>query len=315
MRDDLPGVTGPVVVVLITDGEETCDGDPAAAIQALRGAGFDVRVNIVGFAIDEHRLREEFEAWARAGNGRYVEANDGAQLAAHGGAGRRPHGRGRRGLNGRDHQVIPASRPERAIHGSLLHPFVRPTIRSVDRHRQDRGRRDPHQRRSGQWRARPRYGSRRHRQETGGSLATIEPDHSAMPVRYDIDADQRVIRTRCIGETTLREVLAHFAELKSTPSLPQPLDVRLDFTEMTSLPRLDQIEAAAETTASLTPMLKWGAMAIVVNDPLAHHVSRVYEALVNHYFQEVKIFRDAADADVWLETVRRNRRPDRSGAR
>jgi hypothetical protein len=136
-----------------------------------------------------------------------------------------------------------------------------------------------------------------------------------MPVRYDIDADQRVIRTRCIGETTLREVLAHFAELRNTPSLPQPLDVRLDFTEMTSLPRLDQIEAAAETTASLTPMLKWGAMAIVVNDALAHHVSRVYEALVTHYFQEVRIFRDAAEADVWLETVRRNRRPDRSAAR
>jgi hypothetical protein len=135
------------------------------------------------------------------------------------------------------------------------------------------------------------------------------------PVRYDIDAHRRVIRTRCIGETTLREVLAHFAELRSTPSLPQPLDVRLDFTEMTSLPRLDQIEAAADTTASMTPMLRWGAMAIVVNDPFAHHVSRVYEALVSHYFQEVRTFRDAAEADVWLETVRGNRRPDRSATR
>lgn len=81
VREDLAGVTGPVVVVLLTDGEETCEGDPAAAIQSLRGAGFDVRVNVVGFAIDEHRLREEFESWARAGNGRYVEANDAAQLA------------------------------------------------------------------------------------------------------------------------------------------------------------------------------------------------------------------------------------------
>jgi hypothetical protein len=82
VREDLAGVTGPVVVVLVTDGEETCDGDPAAAIRALRTAGLDVRVNIVGFAIDELRLREEFESWARAGNGRYVEANDGEQLAS-----------------------------------------------------------------------------------------------------------------------------------------------------------------------------------------------------------------------------------------
>ncbi len=52
-----------------------------AAIEELKQAGFDVRVNIVGFAIDDLALKETFEAWARAGGGRYVEANDGQQLA------------------------------------------------------------------------------------------------------------------------------------------------------------------------------------------------------------------------------------------
>ena len=78
---DLAGARGPVVVVLVTDGEETCEGDPAAAIDALRDSGMDVRVNIVGFAIDEQQLRETFQEWSRLGNGRYVEANDGAELA------------------------------------------------------------------------------------------------------------------------------------------------------------------------------------------------------------------------------------------
>lgn len=81
VEQDLAGVEGPVVVVLVTDGEETCEGDPAAAIEALRSSGLDVRVNIVGFAIDEQVLRETFQAWSRLGNGRYVEANDGPQLA------------------------------------------------------------------------------------------------------------------------------------------------------------------------------------------------------------------------------------------
>jgi hypothetical protein len=81
VREDLAGARGPVVVVLVTDGEETCDGDPAAAIQALSASGMDVRVNIVGFAIDEQQLRETFQAWSRLGNGRYVEANDGGELA------------------------------------------------------------------------------------------------------------------------------------------------------------------------------------------------------------------------------------------
>jgi len=67
-------------VVLLTDGEETCDGDPGAAIEDLRQAGFDVRVNIVGFAINELELKEQFETWARLGNGRYIEAHDREEL-------------------------------------------------------------------------------------------------------------------------------------------------------------------------------------------------------------------------------------------
>lgn len=80
VRTDLAGATGPLLVVLISDGEETCDDDPLAAIAELRAAGVDVRVNVVGFAIDEHQLREQFEAWARAGGGLYVEAQDRAEL-------------------------------------------------------------------------------------------------------------------------------------------------------------------------------------------------------------------------------------------
>jgi hypothetical protein len=80
VRQDLAGVKGPVLVVLVTDGEETCDGDPRAAISALRAAGLDVRVNIVGFAVDEVALKETFEAWAQLGNGGFFDAQDGAQL-------------------------------------------------------------------------------------------------------------------------------------------------------------------------------------------------------------------------------------------
>lgn len=80
VKADLAGVEGPVTVVLLTDGEETCDGDPASAIESLRAAGIDVRVNIVGFAINELALKEQLEAWARVGNGRYIEAHDKDEL-------------------------------------------------------------------------------------------------------------------------------------------------------------------------------------------------------------------------------------------
>ncbi len=80
VKQDLAGISGPVTVVLLTDGEETCGGDPGAAIEDLLRSGFDVRVNIVGFAINELELKEQFESWARIGGGRYIEAFDKKEL-------------------------------------------------------------------------------------------------------------------------------------------------------------------------------------------------------------------------------------------
>ncbi|NNU80096.1 VWA domain-containing protein [Halovulum dunhuangense] len=79
---DLAGSTPPRVIVLVTDGEETCEGDPAAAIETLRASGLDVRVNIVGFAIDDAGLAESFRSWATAGGGAYFDAGNAAALDA-----------------------------------------------------------------------------------------------------------------------------------------------------------------------------------------------------------------------------------------
>ena len=78
---DLAGSSGTHVLVLITDGEETCGGDPAAAIRALKAKGIDARVNIVGFGLSDKRLKKSMQGWARLGNGGYFDARDSAQLA------------------------------------------------------------------------------------------------------------------------------------------------------------------------------------------------------------------------------------------
>jgi hypothetical protein len=72
-------------VVLVTDGEESCGADPAAAMVALRAAHPDVVVSIVGFdldAEDQAGARRRFELWAELGGGAYVEAGDEAALLA-----------------------------------------------------------------------------------------------------------------------------------------------------------------------------------------------------------------------------------------
>ena len=82
VASDVGEHAGPLVVILVTDGEETCDGDPAAVIRELAAKNTHVRVNIVGFAIDELMLQETFAEWATLGNGKYFNASDGAELAA-----------------------------------------------------------------------------------------------------------------------------------------------------------------------------------------------------------------------------------------
>lgn len=80
VASDLKSATGERLVILITDGEETCDGDPAATIQALRKSGTQLRINIVGFAIDDQKLAATFRQWSDLGGGVYLDAKDGAGL-------------------------------------------------------------------------------------------------------------------------------------------------------------------------------------------------------------------------------------------
>jgi hypothetical protein len=78
--DDLKGVTGEKLIVLVTDGEETCGGDPAAAIANLRKGGITTRVSIVGFALDDKALADTFRRWSDVGGGAFFDAKDAAGL-------------------------------------------------------------------------------------------------------------------------------------------------------------------------------------------------------------------------------------------
>jgi hypothetical protein len=82
VASDLKEVKGKKVVILVTDGKETCEGNPAKVIANLKAQGIDIRVNIVGFAIDNKALKEEFKKWASIGNGSYFDARDQRSLDA-----------------------------------------------------------------------------------------------------------------------------------------------------------------------------------------------------------------------------------------
>ncbi len=72
----------PRMVVLLTDGEETCDGDVEQAVDTLAEEGVDIRLNIVGFHIEELALQSELENLAALSpGGEYFSSQSSEELA------------------------------------------------------------------------------------------------------------------------------------------------------------------------------------------------------------------------------------------
>ncbi|MBI4411897.1 MAG: VWA domain-containing protein, partial [Deltaproteobacteria bacterium] len=69
------------VVILVSDGEETCGGDPVLAVKDLIAKGFKVKVHAVGFNVDA-KTQAQLKAIADAGGGKYYDAKDAAGLSS-----------------------------------------------------------------------------------------------------------------------------------------------------------------------------------------------------------------------------------------
>lgn len=82
IRETLAGADGESLVVLVSDGDETCGGDPARAAADLRAEFPNVRVSVIGFNIEEEEWRARLQGVAEKGGGGYFDAADAAQLEA-----------------------------------------------------------------------------------------------------------------------------------------------------------------------------------------------------------------------------------------
>tara|TARA_R110002073_G_scaffold18767_15_gene69222 strand:+ start:4041 stop:5612 length:1572 start_codon:yes stop_codon:yes gene_type:complete len=68
------------LIILISDGEETCNGDPVAVAARLRSEGINLSAYVVGFDLDDEQ-EAQMRAIADAGGGRYLDAPDADALA------------------------------------------------------------------------------------------------------------------------------------------------------------------------------------------------------------------------------------------
>jgi hypothetical protein len=80
VAQDLQGAQGDVLVVLVSDGDETCDGDPAQVATRIHADNARIRFDVIGFNVGPEEWRARLSGIAQGGGGNYFDAKDAAQL-------------------------------------------------------------------------------------------------------------------------------------------------------------------------------------------------------------------------------------------
>jgi len=75
--NDFASVSGTNFIILVSDGEETCGGDPLAVADWIMGLGIGLKVYVVGFDVDS---RTQLQGIATRTGGQYYDARDAIEL-------------------------------------------------------------------------------------------------------------------------------------------------------------------------------------------------------------------------------------------
>lgn len=73
------GSDGPRHIILVSDGEESCVPDPCEAVRGVIAQGIDLRIDTVGFGVND-KARNQLRCIADAGGGTYYDAKDADDL-------------------------------------------------------------------------------------------------------------------------------------------------------------------------------------------------------------------------------------------
>ncbi len=78
---DFRGTEGTKHIILITDGAETCGGNPCAFVARLNQIGIKMRVDVVGLSMRRDKEgRDQLNCIATASGGKYYDANNAEEL-------------------------------------------------------------------------------------------------------------------------------------------------------------------------------------------------------------------------------------------
>jgi hypothetical protein len=121
-----------------------------------------------------------------------------------------------------------------------------------------------------------------------------------MPVTYEIDKTNGIIRTRCIGAVTIEEVVDHFRVLEQDPECPDRVNVLLDLSDETSVPTKDNLQTVVGEISRIRGRVQFGACAVIACTDALFGMLRMFEVFAEPCFREIRVFRKASEAKAWL---------------
>ncbi len=71
--------SGDRIIILVSDGKETCEGDPCETARALREANAGLVIHTIGFGVDE-ATRQQLRCLSKVSGGQYFSAEDTGEL-------------------------------------------------------------------------------------------------------------------------------------------------------------------------------------------------------------------------------------------
>lgn len=79
--NDFNGINGPKRIILVSDGQETCDGNPCDFAVDMVRRGIDLKIDVVGFALRDPAAINQLKCVALSTEGKFYTADTEAALA------------------------------------------------------------------------------------------------------------------------------------------------------------------------------------------------------------------------------------------
>lgn len=80
VEDDFRGAVGTKVIILISDGADTCGGNPCNYIAQLPNYGIKLKVDVVGLDLKDQNAKKQLDCIAEGSGGKFYDANTAGDL-------------------------------------------------------------------------------------------------------------------------------------------------------------------------------------------------------------------------------------------